>query len=110
MANAPVFLSDLQNGRSSSTVQVRLLRFWEAVVEISWESTCSFLILRIGLKLSKLWYEELLLHLESDDSSQYPRLASELSLLSTLNQAGELTLFSHFAIKIIAEKSRFTCE
>ncbi|KAG2330053.1 hypothetical protein Bca52824_001233 [Brassica carinata] len=30
MANALVFLSDLQNGRSSSTVQVHLLHFWEA--------------------------------------------------------------------------------
>ncbi|CDY18761.1 BnaC08g08550D [Brassica napus] len=30
MANALVFLSDLQTGRSSSTVHVRLLRFWEA--------------------------------------------------------------------------------
>ncbi|KAF3537240.1 hypothetical protein F2Q69_00022489 [Brassica cretica] len=28
MANALVFLSDLQNGRSSSIVQVRLLRFY----------------------------------------------------------------------------------
>ncbi|CAN6846281.1 unnamed protein product [Brassica oleracea] len=33
----------------------------------------------------------LLLHPESDDSSQYPRLTSQLSLLSTLNHAGELT-------------------
>ncbi|CAN6847361.1 unnamed protein product [Brassica oleracea] len=30
MANGMVFLSDLQTGRSSSSVQVRLLRFWEA--------------------------------------------------------------------------------
>ncbi|KAL0864280.1 hypothetical protein Bca101_043398 [Brassica carinata] len=30
MANNLVFLSDLQTGRSSSSVQVRLLRFWEA--------------------------------------------------------------------------------
>ena len=30
MANVLVFLSDLQAGRSSSTVEVRLLRFWEA--------------------------------------------------------------------------------
>ena len=30
MANVSVFFSDLQTGRSSSTVQVRLLRFWEA--------------------------------------------------------------------------------
>ncbi|CAH8383692.1 unnamed protein product [Eruca vesicaria subsp. sativa] len=30
MANMTVFLSDLQAGRSSSAVQVRLLRFWEA--------------------------------------------------------------------------------
>ncbi|KAL0854600.1 hypothetical protein Bca101_059752 [Brassica carinata] len=30
MANNLVFLSDLQAGRSSSSVQVRLLRFWEA--------------------------------------------------------------------------------
>lgn len=30
MANALVLLSDLQSGRSSSTVAVRLLRFWEA--------------------------------------------------------------------------------
>ena len=30
MANALVFLSDLHTGRSSSSVQVRLLRFWEA--------------------------------------------------------------------------------
>ncbi|CAG7876677.1 unnamed protein product [Brassica rapa] len=30
MANVLVFLSDLQTGRSSSTVQFRLLRFWEA--------------------------------------------------------------------------------
>ena len=29
MANALVFLSDLQRGRSSSTLQVRLLRFWD---------------------------------------------------------------------------------
>ncbi|KAF2559672.1 hypothetical protein F2Q68_00017246 [Brassica cretica] len=36
----------------------------------------------------------LLLHTESDDSSQYPRLTSQLSLLSTLSQAGELTLQS----------------
>ena len=30
MANALVFLSDLHPGRSSSTVQVRLLRLWES--------------------------------------------------------------------------------
>ncbi|CAH8385071.1 unnamed protein product, partial [Eruca vesicaria subsp. sativa] len=30
MANMKVLLSDLRAGRSSSTVQVRLLRFWEA--------------------------------------------------------------------------------
>lgn len=30
MANVLVLLSDLQPGRSSSTVEVRLLRFWEA--------------------------------------------------------------------------------
>ncbi|CAF2149389.1 unnamed protein product [Brassica rapa] len=30
MANGVVLLSDLQTGRSSSSVQVRLLRFWEA--------------------------------------------------------------------------------
>ena len=30
MANVLVFLSDQQTGRSYSTVQVRLLRFWEA--------------------------------------------------------------------------------
>ncbi|CAH8381728.1 unnamed protein product [Eruca vesicaria subsp. sativa] len=30
MVNMTVFLSDLQAGRSSSTVQVRLLRYWEA--------------------------------------------------------------------------------
>ncbi|KAG2271268.1 hypothetical protein Bca52824_065823 [Brassica carinata] len=30
MANVLVFLSDLQTGRSSSTVEVRLLHFWEA--------------------------------------------------------------------------------
>ena len=30
MANGMVFLSDLQTGRSSSSVQVRLLWFWEA--------------------------------------------------------------------------------
>ena len=30
MANVLVFLSDLQAGRSSSTVEVRLLRSWEA--------------------------------------------------------------------------------
>ncbi|KAJ4900507.1 Uncharacterized protein Rs2_14458 [Raphanus sativus] len=30
MANNMFFLSDLQTGRSSSSVQVRLLRFWEA--------------------------------------------------------------------------------
>ena len=30
MANNLVLLSDLQAGRSSSFVQVRLLRFWEA--------------------------------------------------------------------------------
>ena len=29
MANVSVFLSDLQTGRSSSSVEVRLLRFWE---------------------------------------------------------------------------------
>ncbi|KAH0883492.1 hypothetical protein HID58_059588 [Brassica napus] len=49
MANALVFFSDLHTGRSSSTVQVRLLHFLEArsyaVVEITWESTCSSLIL-----------------------------------------------------------------
>lgn len=30
MANVLALLSDLQTGRSSSTVEVRLLRFWEA--------------------------------------------------------------------------------
>ncbi|KAF3583764.1 hypothetical protein F2Q69_00026169 [Brassica cretica] len=30
MANVLVLLSDLQSGRSSSTIEVRLLRFWEA--------------------------------------------------------------------------------
>ncbi|CAG7893664.1 unnamed protein product [Brassica rapa] len=30
MANSCVFFSDLKSGRSSSTVEVRLLRFWEA--------------------------------------------------------------------------------
>lgn len=30
MVNVSVFLYDLQAGRSSSTVEVRLLRFWEA--------------------------------------------------------------------------------
>ncbi|KAF2565020.1 hypothetical protein F2Q70_00017038 [Brassica cretica] len=30
MANVAIFLSDLKTGRCSSTVQVRLLRFWEA--------------------------------------------------------------------------------
>lgn len=30
MANVLVFFSDLQTGRSSSTVEVPLLRFWEA--------------------------------------------------------------------------------
>lgn len=30
MANVSVFLADLQTGRSSSTVQIRLLCFWEA--------------------------------------------------------------------------------
>ncbi|KAF3573188.1 hypothetical protein F2Q69_00059484 [Brassica cretica] len=30
MTNVSVFLSDLQTGRSSSIVQVRLLCFWEA--------------------------------------------------------------------------------
>ncbi|CDY66397.1 BnaAnng22180D [Brassica napus] len=30
MANVLVLLSDLQSGGSSSTVEVRLLRFWEA--------------------------------------------------------------------------------
>ena len=30
MANVLVLLSDLQSGRSSSAVEVRLLRFWEA--------------------------------------------------------------------------------
>ena len=30
MAKALDFLSDLQNSRSSSTVQVSLLRFWDA--------------------------------------------------------------------------------
>uniref|UniRef100_A0A0D3CJM0 Uncharacterized protein n=1 Tax=Brassica oleracea var. oleracea TaxID=109376 RepID=A0A0D3CJM0_BRAOL len=30
MANGMVFLSDLQTGRSSSSIQVCLLRFWEA--------------------------------------------------------------------------------
>lgn len=29
MAKVSVFLSDMQAGRSSSTVQVRLIRFWE---------------------------------------------------------------------------------
>ncbi|XP_022569311.1 uncharacterized protein LOC111212762 [Brassica napus] len=29
MANVSVFLSDFQTGRSSSSVEVRLLRFWE---------------------------------------------------------------------------------
>ena len=29
MANVSIFLSDLQTGRSSSSVEVRLLRFWE---------------------------------------------------------------------------------
>ncbi|CAN6885467.1 unnamed protein product [Brassica oleracea] len=43
----------------------------------------------IGERRYIVW---LLLHTESDDSSQYPRLTSQLSLLSTLSQAGELTL------------------
>jgi len=30
MANVLLFLTDLQTGRSSSTVEVHLLRFWEA--------------------------------------------------------------------------------
>lgn len=30
MTNVLVFFSDLQTGRSSSTVEVPLLRFWEA--------------------------------------------------------------------------------
>ncbi|KAL0856653.1 hypothetical protein Bca101_061807 [Brassica carinata] len=33
MANNLLFLSDLQAGRSSSSVQVRLLRFWKAMNE-----------------------------------------------------------------------------
>ncbi|CAF1932809.1 unnamed protein product [Brassica napus] len=45
----------------------------------------------IGKRRYIVW---LLLHTESDDSSQYPRLTSQLSLLSTLSQAGELTLQS----------------
>ncbi|KAL0684242.1 hypothetical protein Bca4012_051090 [Brassica carinata] len=53
---------------------------------------------------------QLLLHPESDDSSQYPRLTSQLSLLSTLNQAGELTDSLVTLQKTKTEKSRFTCE
>ncbi|KAL0847011.1 hypothetical protein Bca101_020257 [Brassica carinata] len=49
----PISCEMKPNGRSSSTVQVHLLHFWEArndpVVEISWESTCSFLILKLFL-------------------------------------------------------------
>lgn len=59
MVNVSVFLSDLQNGRSSSTVEVRMLHFWEARnVRCGWDlmgCSCSFLILRLLIQLCLLF-------------------------------------------------------